>query len=282
MGTTDFKQGIAGLRAALCAGAVGVAVTKAPAGAQPLVPFPLVPSPDCDWDTWNTASDIDQHNGSVVHISWGINMRGAAAVNEWRGQIEGPVVVKGTNEIDFTIPFSFAGAGFGGDPAPNGRELTHYGGSINPDGSASGTWSNQNNGASGTWDMSKTFRCTPNKPAAAPDPATKPTRAQGKPRDPVPEDVLNVQNAIKLSFGPPKPFSITATIANSSSLKAQCTYDASPLDEHRDFTVEPKSSTDLKIDGVQTFTTYHVVVSCFDASGQQAEEMGHAETDVVF
>ena len=185
---TDLKQGIVRLRAAgiaaLCAGAAGVVITQAPAGAQPLVPFPLVPSPDCDWDTWNTASDIDQHNGSVVHISWGTGMRGAAAVNEWRGQIEGPVVVKGTNEIDFTIPFSSAGAGFGEDAAPNGRELTSYGGSINPDGSASGTWSNQNNGASGTWDMGKTFRCTPNKPAADPAPADKPVRGVGKPRDP--------------------------------------------------------------------------------------------------
>jgi hypothetical protein len=46
--------------------------------------------------------------------------------------------------------------------------------------------------------------------------------------------------------------------------------------------VEPKSSTDLTIEGVRTFTTYHVVVSCHDASGAQADEIGHAETDVVF
>ena len=205
-------------------------------------------------------------------------MRGA-------GSIEGPLVVKGTNEIDFTIPFSITSGNFGGGGNRTENELASYRGAINPDGSASGTWNNQNNGASGSWTMGPTFRCTPNKPAAAPEPVPdKPLRGVGKPREvtPDPGPVLNVQNAIKLSFGPPKAFSITATITNSSALKAQCTYDADPLDEHRDFTVEPKSSTDLTIEGVRTFSTYHVVVSCHDASGAQADEIGHAETDVVF
>jgi hypothetical protein len=96
-----------------------------------------------------------------------------------------------------------------------------------------------------------------------------------------------VTDAIRLSFGAPNitflGSSITATVKNSSGLTAKCTYDASGLaNTHRDFTVGPQGSTDLTFSGLATGSTYHVVVSCHDASGKQTQEIGHQETDVTF
>jgi hypothetical protein len=91
-----------------------------------------------------------------------------------------------------------------------------------------------------------------------------------------------VTNAIQLSFGPPHLGSITATVANSSDLTAECTYDSTPFNTHRDFTVNPKGSMNLTFNGFNTGTSYHVVVSCHDASGKQTQEIGHAETNVTF
>jgi hypothetical protein len=85
-----------------------------------------------------------------------------------------------------------------------------------------------------------------------------------------------------LSFGPPRLGSITATISNSSALTAKCTYDSTPFNTHRDFTVNPNGSTNLNFSGFNTGTSYHVVVSCHDASGKQTQEIGHAETNVSF
>ncbi|MGD1171141.1 hypothetical protein ACKUVQ_24135 [Mycobacterium seoulense] len=91
-----------------------------------------------------------------------------------------------------------------------------------------------------------------------------------------------VTNAIQLKFGTPKFGSITATISNSSDLTAKCTYDSTPFNTHRDFTVNPHGSTDLTFGGINTNTNYHVVVSCHDASGKQTQEIGHQETNVAF
>lgn len=71
-------------------------------------------------------------------------------------------------------------------------------------------------------------------------------------------------------------------MTNSSSLKGQCTYEATPPDTHRAFTVAPNGSTDLTFTGIGLGISYHVVVSCTDASGKQAEPIGRAETDVTF
>jgi hypothetical protein len=100
--------------------------------------------------------------------------------------------------------------------------------------------------------------------------------------NPNPPAAAPVTNAIQLSFGPPRLGSITATISNSSDLTAKCTYDATPFNTHRDLTVNPHSSTDQTFSGFNTLTSYHVVVSCHDASGKQSQEIGHAETNVTF
>lgn len=92
-----------------------------------------------------------------------------------------------------------------------------------------------------------------------------------------------VTNAIQLSFGPPRFGSITATVSNSSALTATCSYHSTPIDPGiPNFTVGPHASTDVPIKGFNTGTSYHVTVSCHDASGKQTQEIGHAETNVTF
>jgi hypothetical protein len=131
-------------------------------------------------------------------------------------------------------------------------------------------------------------------PAAAPKPAEVPKPADvpapvvpapvvPAPVVPVPVVTPPVTDAIALSFGPAGFGSITATVKNSSDLTAKCTYDASGLSNtHRDFTVSPKGQQTLTFNGFNTGSSYHVVVSCHDASGTQPQEIGHAEQDVTF
>lgn len=139
----------------------------------------------------------------------------------------------------------------------------------------------------------------PPAPAPAPAPnADKPVRCTGggytlppgsdcsKTPNPNPPPAP-VTNAIQLSFGPVSGNgvtgkSITATVTNSSTLTAKCTYDSTPGGTHRDFTVGPKGSSPLPFNGIGLPVTYHVVVSCHDASGNQTQEIGHAETNVTF
>ena len=125
--------------------------------------------------------------------------------------------------------------------------------------------------------MGPTFKCIAHAPAAASAPPSQQGTQQQQPVETAP-----VTDAIVLLFGPPKLGSITATVSNSSDLTAQCTYDATPFDTHRDFTVGPKTNTSLTFNGLNTGTSYHVVVSCHDASGKQTQEIGHVEKDVTF
>jgi hypothetical protein len=97
-----------------------------------------------------------------------------------------------------------------------------------------------------------------------------------------------VTDAIGLSFGQPKitlippSASITATVTNSSALPGKCTYDATPGNTHRDFTVPAKGSTPLTFSGLATGTNYHATVSCTDSSGKQTQPIGSASQDVTF
>jgi hypothetical protein len=94
--------------------------------------------------------------------------------------------------------------------------------------------------------------------------------------------VKPVTDAISLSFSPPGLGSITATVSNSSDLNGKCTYDATPLNTHRDFNVPAHGSTALTFNGFNTGTSYHAVVSCLDASGKQTQPIGTATQDVRF
>jgi hypothetical protein len=53
------------------------------------------------------------------------------------------------------------------------------------------------------------------------------------------------------------------------------------VNTHRDFTVGPKGSTSLKFNGLNTGSSYHVVIVCNDSSGKQAEPIGRVEQDVT-
>jgi hypothetical protein len=163
-------------------------------------------------------------------------------------------------------------------------------GSIAPDGRGHGTLPFGD--GKQRWDSLESFDCLPEPAPDKVGPSPKPVgdnpapppggqSSQG-PNDLAPDQPVAVTDAIRLSFGPPTFTSITATVTNSSELKATCTYDASPSDTHRDFTVPPKGSTNLTFNGLSLGATYHAVVSCHDASGQQPQEIGHAETDVTF
>jgi hypothetical protein len=162
-------------------------------------------------------------------------------------------------------------------------------GLINPDGKATGDLDFK--GTKQNWASDTKFSCLDNPEPEKVGPAPKPvennpappsggTPGQGS-NELAPEQVP-VTDAIKMSFGQPSFTSITATVTNSSALKAACTYDATPSDTHRDFTVPPNGTTNLTFNGLSLGATYHAVVSCHDASGKQPQEIGHAETDVTF
>lgn len=113
-------------------------------------------------------------------------------------------------------------------------------------------------------------------PAAPPaQPAQPAPAAEPAPTQPV-------TDAISMSFGPPGLGNITATISNSSDLNGKCTYDATPFNTHRDFNVPAHGSTPLTFNGLNTGTSYHVTVSCKDASGKQTQPIGTTTQDVSF
>lgn len=121
----------------------------------------------------------------------------------------------------------------------------------------------------------KSQRATAGRPAACPGSDCSKTPEPEAPQKP-PTD------AIKVAFGPPKFGSITATVSNSSDLKADCTYDATPFDTHRDFSVPAKGSTPLTFNGVNTGLTYHTVTECSADFNGARTVIGRVEQDVTF
>jgi hypothetical protein len=118
----------------------------------------------------------------------------------------------------------------------------------------------------------------------APKPAAPPAPAQPVQPAPAaePAPTQPVTDAISLAFSPPALGNITATISNSSDLNGKCTYDATPFNTHRDFNVPAHGSTPLTFNGLNTGTSYHVTVSCKDASGKQTQPIGTTTQDVSF
>jgi hypothetical protein len=222
--------------------------------------------------------DFVQSNGFSVSLSPDAKNTSAATGTASSANNNGTVSggVNGRN-VDFTIHW-------------NGGAQGHYTGTVSDDGNVHGgaTVDVANPGSGASWDSTTPLVCLG---TAAPDQvplprpgvptALQPAAPIGK--APPLAQPPPVTDAIALSFGPPGFGSITATVTNSSDLTARCTYDASGLTKtHRDFTVSPQGSTDLTFNGFNTGTTYHVVVSCHDASGTQTQEIGHAEQDVTF
>jgi hypothetical protein len=244
--------------------------------------FPLAP-PEGPCDSWHLNDraltiDVGDPFHYQISIDWDANsgvFPSTAETNaRWlagkssRGTTLGNASGNGgpTTSVDLSFDFS---------REQNDRP-THFSGKIDPQfGSVTGSVTFAR-GARFDGVVQEHFQCVhhaaapaapaPNQPAPAPAPAPAPP----------------VINAIQLQFGPPHLGGITATITNSSALTAKCTYDSTPFNTHRDFTVAPNGKTDLTFTGINTNTNYHVVVSCHDASGKQTQEIGHQETNVAF
>lgn len=190
------------------------------------------------------------------------------------GKIEGETV-------SFTAAWVEKNVTFDGTPIPSKIYTDFFKATINPDGRAAGTRLDSANNST-SWTSDQLFTCA--KRAEEPKPQGPQSQQDPQPQTPAePQKPPPVTNAIKLSFGPAKLGSITATISNSSNLPAQCTYDATPdFDSHREFAVPPNGSTPLTFRGFNTGTTYHAVVTCNDSSGTQSEPLGRVETDFRF
>jgi hypothetical protein len=248
--------------------AAGFLTVPIPAAATPS--FPLAPA--CERYVLTGDMAIQQDNDITVAVAWSDNRVGgrpsyakpgtARTVGSASGGMSG-------RHIDFTIDW---------DQGPGAGLYNRYQGDLNDDLTASGTTTNSL-GTTNSWHTDFKANCIKSNPEPAP-PGQNPPGQNPPAEQPAQTPVTN---AIALSFSPPGFGSITATVTNSSDLTAKCTYDASGLTKtHRDFTVGPRGSTNLTFNGFNTGTSYHVVVSCHDASGKQSQEIGHVEQDVTF
>lgn len=272
---------------------VGGTALPGPASAAP--PMPLAPS-DCDWIIFDTDSVVKQDNGIQVHIAWGLPGSGTASYTsngvEWQGPVQGGVV-KGTNKLDFSVPFKVVSAAFDSNPAA--PPTNHYTGTIGPNGSASGTTVN-NSGVSNGWTIDGGFKCI-GRQAAPPagnqgtNPGTSgPPPVQCSDGSTVPAGqtcpVKPVTNAITVSFDGTSNTAFRVTVKNSSSLPARCDYRAVsmnplvPSQTTRTFDVPAKGSTTESFDGLKTGSTYQVTMKCADSSGTQTELLGDVNQTV--
>ena len=115
----------------------------------------------------------------------------------------------------------------------------------------------------------------PPKPVDIPAPVEQPKPAE------VPAPPVVVTDAITATVTP-RIGKVDVHVENSSDLKGSCTYDSSPFGKHQAFAVGAHGSTDFSIGGLNSGTTYHVVINCTDASGKQGQPIGHVEQDVTF
>jgi hypothetical protein len=250
----------------IAATAVGVAGVLTIPTASGMPPFHMAPA--CtEWKLDDASQAFDTASGGQIYLPWNkgtgtvrtgnndaafvspqVNMKGAA-----QGGINGSGFVDVTVNWTSGVPDSF-------HPHP----WIHFTGNVNENGALEGDATNDNN-VTEHFTARTPYTCS--KQAAAEQPAGPPAA---------------VTDAITLTFAPPDFGSITATVANSSDLTAKCTYDSTPFKNHRDFTVDPHGSTPLTFSGVNLGISYHVTVSCKDASGTQQQPIGVVNQDVSF
>lgn len=270
--------------AALTAVGAAAIIALAPsAHALPGAPLPLAPA-DCDWIIFNTNSVIQQDNGIRVNVAWGRSGGGTGSYSsngaDWQGPVRGGVVT-GTNKLDFTINFSLTGGGFGGGPAP-ADPTNHYTGTIDQNGSASGTTVN-NAGVSNGWTIDGGFKCIGRAPAPqpkeipAPDPAPDPEPAP-QPVEKPPTDAVRLLIVRRL-------IDVQVNVSSIANIAGQCTYDANEVHGlgpavSRTFDLAPRGSKQLTFLAPLVGQTYRVVVSCRGDFKGQNVEFGHAEQDV--
>lgn len=129
-------------------------------------------------------------------------------------------------------------------------------------------------------------KAAPKPPVVCPEGSPTKTVPAGQECAPIPD----VTNAIQASFGAPGVSSIAFNVKNTSKIEATCHYVATtdslnPLvakETTRQFNVPANGPHTETFNGAATFTTYKVVLSCFDASGKQKAELGHVETSVFW
>lgn len=266
--------------AAACAATAGLYSVEVPAIAQPLPLLPLTPSTDCDWIVFSTGSDLDQGNGTVVHIEWG-RTGGTASYSsqgyDWRGNLSGPVIVKGTNELDFSVSFGLVRQPNTDTPPP--AATNNYSGSIDPGGTASGTWNN-NSGASGTWTMGNTFKCIGKAPAQ-----NSGTAAGGAAEQAPPPAEKPPTDMVRMLITPALP-NVNVRVTSTAGIPGRCTYHADetnlglaqPVDEA--FDIAKMGTKNLTFPAPIIGQSWHVVLSCRGDFNGQDVEFGHQEQTV--
>jgi hypothetical protein len=240
-------------------------------GLQVPIQAHATPSPDCDWTVFATDSDIHEGNGRDVHVTWGANSAGAdfpIKSGIVHLPIDGPIIVKGTNELEFSIS--------GSDEF--GPFTSSYGGSINPNGSASGTSGGKSQSA--TWTMGPTFKCIA-KAASAPPPAEQ--QAPPPPVEQVPPpEKKPPTNAVKMTIAKSGLTNVNVNVTSTAEIPGSCTYDANEINGlgasvNQAFDLAAKGSKQLSFLAPLPGQTYHVVLSCHGDFNGQDVEFGHQE-----
>lgn len=228
------------------------------------IPAHATPSPDCDWTVFATDSDINQGDGLQMHIAWG-RTGGSGSIGGSTGSVNGPIIIKGTNELDFSVQFD--------------NSVWNYSGSIDPPGSASGTF-NTGAGKSGTWTMGPAFKCIA-KAASVPPPAEQQAPPPPVEQAPPPEKKAPT-NAVKMTIAKSGLTNVNVNVTSTAEIPGSCTYDANEVNGlgasvNQAFDLAAKGSKQLSFLAPLPGQTYHVVLSCHGDFNGQDVEFGHQE-----
>jgi hypothetical protein len=207
---------------------------------------------------------------------------GGKSVSQAAASWTGPSGTKGSGYLNGSINGSglnFTWNGDGGPPNFIGGTTITFVGTVNSDGSASGTV-RYSDGGPGAFTATKPMTCLDAPPAQ---------QQQGVPQDQKPADAPPqvYTNAISPSFdGQQTVFNLT--LKNSSPLPASCNYEAVslnavlPSDTTRTFDVPANGSHTESFDGLKTLTKYHITITCTDSSGKQAQPLGSVNQTVTW
>lgn len=135
-------------------------------------------------------------------------------------------------------------------------------------------------GGSGIWNMTKTFQCISNKPAAAPPPSPE----QAPP--PPPPDVKPVEqpptDKVRMTIAKSGLFNVKVNITSSASIPGHCTYNATEVNNlgfpaNEEFDIAANGNKTLTLPAPALGQTYAVVLSCRGDFNGQDVEFGHQE-----
>jgi hypothetical protein len=275
------------LAASACAGATGLFAVEVPVQAAPRIPPPLAPN-NCDWTMQSNEIDINQDNGLVIHLSYdNTDTKGTASYTAkdgtpWGGPLTGGIV-KGTNQLSFTVNFGNSAADFNGNDVSE-TTTNRYTGTINPDGNgATGTTTNSA-GVTNGWNTGARFLCIGKAPADSPPPLdpkvpVQAPAAEAPPAEKPPTDM------VRMLITPALP-NINVHVSSTAAIPGHCTYHAEevnglarPIDEP--FDIGAKGSKDLTFLAPTPLQRWQVVLSCRGDFNGQDVEFGHQEQSVA-